>query len=76
MKYSSDYWFRHGFPAFMILGGGKSKGLINSELGITSSKYMPSLGAAFFGITGSKKTLKKQNAKGGALNSVFRPIIS
>lgn len=70
-----NYWFRHGFP-FGFLNGGKSNMISDIELGMTADKYTPSLGAAVFNIRGNKKTEKKQNSRGGVLNSFFRPVLT
>ena len=76
MGYDSDYWFRHGFPFGLIFGGEKKSQ--NAPVGSiwTQSHYVPSLGAEFFNITGGKKTVKRQNSKGGIRNSFIRPIIT
>jgi hypothetical protein len=76
MSYSEDYWFRHGLPFGFIFGGGKRSKNSGMNSIWTKSHYVPSLGAEFLNITASPKAVKKQNKRGGLLNSFVRPIIT
>lgn len=75
MKFDNSDWWKENTLFPIIPFGFSSGGRKADNLDWTSSKYMPSLGAAVFGLKASKKRLKKQNAGGGLRNSFFRPII-
>ena len=76
LGFDDSWWYRAGALIPNILLPAKPIRSKSREIkDLSSSKYTPSLAAEFFGITAPQKAIKKQNAKGGVLNSFIRPII-